>query len=263
MAGRLTVEQRGTVALLTLSNPAKRNALDPSLCQELVAALPGLAPAGVRAAVLTGDEQGKAFCAGFDLEALAAAGAGDSPSAADELFEEVLLAMAACPVPIVGALGGAAMGGGCELAAACDVRVAHATVKLGLPPARLGIVYAPRGLARLAAICGESRARQLFLLARTVAADEAHGWGLVDFLVGEHEVLPRALALAGEISELAPLAVQGMRVSFEAILRRRIALEGADAADVRARREAAWRSADAAEGRRAVSERRKPDFRGV
>ena len=72
----------------------------------------------------------------------------------------------------------------------------------------------------------------------------------------------RALALAGEISELAPLAVQGMRVSFEALLRRRAALEGADAAEVSERRVAAWRSADAAEARRAVSERRKPSFRG-
>jgi enoyl-CoA hydratase/carnithine racemase len=260
MAGSLSVEQRGAVAVLTLSNPAKRNALDPALCVALAQALPRLAPAGVRAAVLTGDEAGKAFCAGFDLEALPAS--GESPTAADDVFEQVLLAMAACPVPIIAALGGAAMGGGCELAAACDLRVAHATVKLGLPPARLGIVYAPRGLTRLAAICGESRARQLFLLARTIPAEEAYNWGLVDFLVGEHEVLVRALALAGEISELAPLAVQGMRVSFEALLRRRAALEGADAAEVSERRVAAWRSADAAEGRRAVSERRKPAFRG-
>jgi enoyl-CoA hydratase/carnithine racemase len=261
MPGTLTVEQRGAVAVLTLSNPPKRNALDPALCLAFARELPLLAPAGVRAAVLTGDDEGVAFCAGFDLEALPSA-EGKSPAAADDVFEQALAAMAACPVPIIAALGGAVMGGGCELAAACDLRVAHASVKLGLPPARLGIVYAPRGLARLAAICGESRARQLFLLARTVSAEEAHTWGLVDFVVREHEVMPRALALAGEITELAPLAVQGMRVTFEALLRRRAALEGADAAEVAGRRDGAWRSADFAEGRRAVSERRKPSFRG-
>jgi enoyl-CoA hydratase/carnithine racemase len=261
MPGTLTVEQRGTVAVLTLSNPAKRNALDPALCRALAAELPRLAPAGVRAAVLTGSEDGKAFCAGFDLDALAAE-ADASPTAADDVFEQALVAMSACPVPIVAALNGAAMGGGCELAAACDLRMAHSSVKLGLPPARLGIVYATRGLARLSALCGESRARQMFLLARTVTAEEALAWGLVDFVVHENEVLARALALAGEMSELAPLAVQGMRVSFEAILRRRAALEGADAADVGTRRAAAWRSSDAVEGRRAVSERRKPSFRG-
>ncbi len=261
MPGTLSIDHRGAIAVLTLSNPAKRNALDPALCAALAEALPRLAPAGARAVVLTGAEDGKAFCAGFDLEALP--GGGESPTAADDVFEQVLIAIAASPLPIVAALNGAAMGGGCELAAACDLRTAHTSVKLGLPPARLGIVYAPRGLARLAAICGESRARQLFLLARTITADEAHSWGLVDFLVTESAVLPRAMALASEMAELAPLAVQGMRVTFEALLRRRFALEGADLVDVSARREAAWRSADVIEGRRAVSERRKPLFRGA
>jgi enoyl-CoA hydratase/carnithine racemase len=260
MPPELRSEREGDVAVLTLSNPSKRNALDPALCRILAAELGRLGERGARAIVLTGVAEGKAFCAGFDLEALP--GAGDAPTAADDVFELLLEAVSACPVPLVGALNGAAMGGGCELAAACDLRVAHPAVKLGLPPARLGIVYAPRGLARLAAICGESRARQLFLTACTIEAPEALTWGLVDYIVPAEQVRSRALGLAQEMAELAPLAVQGMRQSFEALLRRRASLEGADAARISALREAAWRSQDASEGRRAALERRKPGFTG-
>jgi enoyl-CoA hydratase/carnithine racemase len=259
MPGTVLVEPRGAVALITLSNPAKRNALDPVMCRALADALAGLASSGARAAVLTGDAAGKTFSAGFDLEALAGV---DASAPADDPFEAMMDAVSRCPVPIVGALAGAAMGGGCELAAACDLRVAHAGVKLALPPARLGIVYAPRGLARLSALVGESRARRLFLTACTVTAADAHAWGLVDELVDGKDVLARALALAGEIAELAPQAVQGMRVTFEALIRRRAALEGADAAEVTRRRAAAWTSADAAEGRAAAAARRPPSFTG-
>jgi enoyl-CoA hydratase/carnithine racemase len=260
MPGELRLERDGHVAVLTLSNPAKRNALDPALCRTLGQTLGSLAGEGARAVVLTGAPEGKAFCAGFDLDALP--GAGDAPTAADDVFEQLLDAVAACPLPIVGGLNGPAMGGGCELAAACDLRVAHPATKLGLPPARLGIVYAPRGLARLSAICGESRARQLFLTACTVEAPEAQTWGLVDFVVPADQVRGRALSLAQEMAELAPLAVQGMRQSFEALLRRRATLEGADGEKIAGLREAAWRSADASEGRRAANERRKPSFSG-
>ena len=200
------------VELIEISNPGKRNALDGAVCAALGERLGGLEARGVRAAVLTGDPAGRAFCAGFDLDAL-----GDL-AAAERAFSGLLAAVSACRVPLVAALGGHAIGGGCELAATCDLRVAHAGVKLAMPPARLGIVYPERGLRRFATLCGESRARQLFLLARTVEAEEAHRWGLVDFLVPEAEVLPRARALAEEIAALAPHAVQGMRALFEARL---------------------------------------------
>lgn len=260
MPGTITTGRRDLVAVLTLSNPAKRNALDPAMCQSLAAEIAAFAKSDVRAAVLTGDAAGKAFCAGFDLEALPSA--GETPTAADDVFEHLMDTISRSPVPLIAALGGSAMGGGCELAAACDLRVAHAGVKLGLPPARLGIVYAPRGLVRLAALVGESRARRLFLTARTLDAQAAERIGLVDELVAEADVLPTALTLAAEIAQLAPLAVQGMRVTFEALLRRRAALDGAEGQAENERRAAAWRSEDAAEGRRAVAERRPPVFRG-
>lgn len=196
------------IDVIEISNPGKRNALDVRMCKEIGERIVGLAERGVRAAVLIGDPAGRAFCAGFDLDALVDP---EAPAA----FEGLIAAVAASQVPIVAALNGSAIGGGCELAATCDFRVAHERVKMGLPPAKLGIVYPRRGLARLAALCGESRARQLFLMARTIEAREAVGWGLVDFLVEEGEVRGRAEAIAGEIAALAPHAVQGMRRLFE------------------------------------------------
>ena len=259
MPGRLLIDTPAPgVVVLTLSNPAKRNALDLSMCAELTAAFASLPGRGARAAVLRGDPDGRAFCAGFDLDALAAA----DPVQGDAIFAALLDGLARCPVPVVAALAGAAMGGGCELAAACDQRIAAPGAKLGLPPARLGIVYPTRGLARMSALVGDARARQLFLRARIITAEEAHGWGLVDELCPADLVDARAAAVAGELALLAPLAVQGMRVTFEALLRRRAALEGDDARDVAARREQAWRSADAREALAALAEKRSPTFSG-
>jgi enoyl-CoA hydratase/carnithine racemase len=162
----------------------------------------------------------------------------------------------------VAALNGVAFGGGCELAAACDLRVAHDAVKLGMPPARLGIIYAARGLARFSAIVGESRARRMFLWAHTVDAAIARDWGLVDELVSASDVRSRAIALASEAAALAPLAVQGMRRTFERLLAQRAALPPVIAQDLEARRLDAWRSTDAAEARLAFAEKRTPRFRG-
>lgn len=259
MAGEVWKERRGEVTLLTISNPDKRNALDPEMCGALARALVELSREGTRAAVLTGAGD-QAFCSGFDLAALSAGAA--EPRAAENVFDALINAAAATPVPLVCALGGVAFGGGLELAATCDFRIAHAGVKLAMPPARLGIVYGPRGLVRFSALIGESRARQLFLLARTVDAETALAWGLVDEIVPPADVLPRALALADEIAALAPLAVQGMRRTFEALLRRRAILEGEEATALALLRDEAWRSEDASEARRAFAEKRAPRFRG-
>jgi enoyl-CoA hydratase/carnithine racemase len=247
----LTIERRGDVTLLTLANPGKANALDPALCGWIVDAVRAL-EGNARAAVLTGAGD-KAFCSGFDLEAL---------DQAEGPFTKLIDAVASSPVPIIAALNGQTFGGGCELAATCDLRVAHAGVKLGLPPAKLGIVYSASGLARFSAIVGESRARALFLAAKTIDASEAHRWGLVDEIVAPADLIPRAIEIAEGIAKLAPLAVQGMRRTFEALIARRAVLAGEAAKEIAERRAAAWQSEDVAEARRAFAEKRPPIFRG-
>jgi enoyl-CoA hydratase/carnithine racemase len=198
------------IQTVTISNVAKRNALSLGECARIAAELREVGD-DVRVVILTGDPEGRAFCAGFDLGAL-----GDMV-VAERAFSGVIDAVSSCRVPVIAALNGAAIGGGCELAATCDLRVAHPGVKLGLPPAKLGLVYPDRGLRRFSALCGESRARQLFLLARFVEAPEAERWGLVDFVVDD--VMARAMEIAGEIAALVPHAVQGMRARLEARFR--------------------------------------------
>jgi enoyl-CoA hydratase len=254
MGAKLRRERQGDVVILTLDRPQKRNALDPELCDDLAAGLADAVRAAARAVVLTGAGD-RAFCAGFDLQALQPGG--------EHAFDALIDAVVACPLPIVAALQGAAFGGGCELAATCDLRVAHEGVELAMPPARLGIVYAARGLARFSALVGESRARQLFLLARTIDARTAFAWGLVDELVAPEDVGARALALATEMAALAPLAVQGMRRTFEILLRQRTAFAPEEAAEVEKLRQDAVDSADLREALQAFGERRAPVFRGA
>jgi enoyl-CoA hydratase/carnithine racemase len=248
MPGELHRERSGAILVLTLDNPAKRNALDGALCAALADALTRAAETGARAVVLTGAGE-RAFSAGFDLDELDQPGGpqqalpagGRSPlNSAEAAFRALIDAVAAAPLPIVCAVNGGAFGGGCELAATCDLRVAAPGVKLGLPPARLGVVYHERGLARFAALVGESRARQLFLAARTLDVETALAWGLVDEIAADPRA--RARAWAEEIAALAPLAVQGMRRAFELLVLRRAELAPDARAELAALRRAAWAS---------------------
>ncbi|HEX8951994.1 MAG TPA: enoyl-CoA hydratase/isomerase family protein [Polyangia bacterium] len=252
MSGAVEVEARGAVAVVTLRNERKKNALDPPMLDALCAALARLPGEGVRAVVLTGG--GDVFSSGYDLSALPA---GAAPST--NPLGPALAAIAGGALPVVAALNGAAIGGGCELAATCDLRVAHDAVTLMMPPVRLGLVYAPTGLARFVALCGLSRTRELFLTAAPVPALRARDWGLVDHVVARDEVLATALALAGEMARGAPLAVAGTRRALELLLP---SVDGAALAELTRAMQEAWTSEDAAEARAAFREKRKPEFKG-
>ncbi len=252
MAGQIAVEERDRVALVTLHNPARRNALDPPMLEALVEALGTLPQKGARAVVLTG--AGDVFSSGYDIRALPE---GVPPT--QNPLGPALAAIADGPLPVVAALNGAAIGGGCELAATCDLRVAHAAVTLTMPPARLGLVYSPYGLRRFVSLVGESRTRELFLTAAPVTAERAQLWGLVDRIVSVEDVLPTALALAGAMADNAPLAVAGMRRVLE-LIAPPIAPEAL--AEIMGLIDRAWRSEDTAEARAAFLEKRKPQFRG-
>lgn len=252
MSGSVIVEERGPVALLTLSNPHKRNALDPPLLQALVDAVVSLPRKGVRAAVLTGKES--FFSSGYDITALP-----ETPDPGDNPLERALEAVSDGDLPLVAALNGPAVGGGCELAAACDLRVAHHRVTLMMPSVKLGLVYSTAGLRRFVALCGASHTRELFLTAAAVDAQHALAWGLVDRVVYEQDVVPSALELAEAIARGAPLAVLGTRRALnrlEAPLPPEVAAELAEA------QRAAWVSEDAKEARAAFREKRTPTFKG-
>jgi enoyl-CoA hydratase len=204
--------------------------------------------------VLTGAGE-LAFSSGYDIAALP-----DAPSApADHPLARALDALAEGALPVVAALNGQAIGGGCELAATCDLRVAHPRVTLMMPPVRLGIIYSPRGLQRFVSLCGASRTRELFLTAAPVEAARALEWGLVDRVVPPEEVLSTALALAGAMAQHAPLAVRGTRRVLERLLPSLQPDVAAELAELQVR---AWTSDDAREARAAFREKRPPRFTG-
>lgn len=215
MPGAVRREDRGAITVLTLSNPEKRNALDPTLLGELVNHLDDLSSAAnvtQRAIVLTGDGE-RAFSAGYDLAAL-----DGSETTAQSVYSRAIDAVIQSRLPIVAALNGVAVGGGCELAASCDVRVAHAGVRLRMPPTRIGIIYPPRALQRFCALIGQSRTRELFLTADPIDAQRAERWGLVDHLVDFDNVMTTAMTLATAMAGGVPRAVQETRRLFEQIL---------------------------------------------
>ena len=257
MPGSVRVEQPAPgVARLTISNPEKRGALDRALLEALVAALDRL---DARCVVLTGE--GRAFCAGYDIEELMREGYDDGAESAHP-FPAALAAIEAYPYPVLAALNGATIGGGLELAIACDLRIAADTVRLGMPPAKLGVVYATAGLNRFLTTIGAARTRELFLTGRRIDAATAERWGLVNE-VAEAEALPQvALALAQEIAANAPLSLRGNKAGIRALVASAGELDAQTAAVLDADRRTAFESEDLREGLRAFGEKRAPVWRG-
>jgi enoyl-CoA hydratase/carnithine racemase len=247
------------VRALIISNPKKRNALDPGVLDELMAGLrrPRADSARVRVLLLRGAGN-SAFCSGYDLAAL------DSVSASgplpDEQLQRALEALEAHEAPSVAYVGGPAFGAGCELACACDLRVGDPHAVFSMPPARLGIVYAPEGLSRVTALVGPSRAKRMFFLAEKLGAEEALRAGLLDVLRPEAEAVGAAEALCAELAAGAPLAIAGMKRGFRWLVSPMRTAE--ERAELERLRRASYRSADAREGRAAFLEKRPPRFTG-
>ncbi|MEU5725684.1 enoyl-CoA hydratase/isomerase family protein [Micromonospora sp. NPDC047738] len=242
----LTVTVTGPVATVVIRNPARRNAMTPGMWRQLPVLLDGLeADPAVRALVLTGADG--TFCAGADLgdlDELLEAGDGSIAVAAEER-------LAAFGKPTVAAVEGACVGGGCQLAVACDLRLAAADARFGVPPARLGLVYPAPTTRRLARLVGPSAAKHLLFTSELVDAERALRIGLVD------EVLP-ADALAARVAAVTGATAERSRLTVAAA--KEIVDGRADDARV------AWwhgqvrASGEAREGVAAVNDRRPPRF---
>lgn len=254
VAARLDVKDLpGGVRELTVSNPARKNALDDGLLEQLDRAL-GEGD-DVRAWLVRGAGEG-IFSAGYDLTSLSDYQPGTRLP--DERLGEVLDRLSRHPAPSVALVTGPAIGAGCELAVACDFRVGDARALFAMPPAKIGVVYALKGLQRLVARVGEGRARYLFLTGRRLPADDAQRAGLLDVLAADAEA--QALALCAELAGNAPLAVRGMKRGLALLEEGGGSVEAR--ADYEALRRASFNSADAKEGRDAVLEKRAPRFTG-
>ncbi len=255
------VERRGPTAILTLNRPAAMNALSIELVAALeqsVRDLRGLAAAGdVRALVITG-AGGKAFCAGADLKERRAMSLADTRRFLASLGA-AFDAVAAFPAPVIAAVGGAAFGGGFELALACDLRLCANDAMFGLVEVRLGIIPGAGGTQRLARVAGVAVAKELILTGRRIDAAQARALGIASSVHPAADLIGAAEAVAGEIAAGGPLAVaQAKRAIDEGL-----ALPLGDALAVeRACYEVVLTSEDREEGLQAFLEKRHPVFKG-
>jgi len=255
-AGIQVEDREGGLRILRVVNPRKRNALDPAMLGQLQAALDPAAASGIRVLVVRGE--GEHFCSGYDLSGLEGLPAeGPLP---DEPLQQMLAALEAHPAVTVACVRGGAFGAGAELALACDLRLFGDDTVFCLPPAKIGVVYAPEGLRRLSALVGPARAKLLFFTGRRLNAEDCWDWRLCEELHPSDEVEAASLRLAAEIGGNAPLAVQGMKRGFQ-LLARQTPPSGEELEALRALRREAFLSEDATEGRAALIEKRPPRFK--
>ena len=247
------------VARLTIDNPDKRNALDHEILDAIASTVRELDDA--RCLLLTG--VGPVFSAGYDIAGLPR---GEFAHQAESLvahpFHAAIEAVEAFPYPAVAALNGHAIGGGLELALTCDLRMAATGVKLGMPPARLGLVYSHTGLRKFIDAVGVARTRELFFTGRNVSAAVALEWGMVTELAPPEKLAERAVAFAAEIAANAPLSLSGNKRVISELLAAEGRLDPEVEAELVALREACFRSEDFYEGVRAFSEKRAPEWQG-
>lgn len=251
------------VARIAISNPAKRNALDRPILDAMSAALAELsAPeAQTRCVVVTGSDG--MFSAGYEIGEISN---GDFQEEAERLvahpFTEAIDALQSFPAPTLAALPGHAIGGGLELALACDLRIAAQHIKLGMPPAKLGLVYSHTGIRRFIDTIGAARTRELFLLGSYIDAPTALGWGLVNRVCPAEEIELRALEVATQLAGNAPLSQVGNKRVIGELLRAQSALEEPLVSELLELRRASFASEDLREGMLAFAEKRPPRWRG-
>jgi enoyl-CoA hydratase/carnithine racemase len=247
------------VARLTIDNPAKRNALDNEILDALASTVRRLDD--VRCLLLTAE--GPVFSAGYDIAGLPRDEfAHRAESLVAHPFQDAIDAVDAFPYPAVAALNGHTIGGGLEMALSCDLRLAAESAKLGMPPAKLGLVYSHTGLRRFIDAIGVTRTRHLFFTARNVSAATALEWGMVNDVVPDPELGEHAVVYAAAIASNAPLSLAGNKRVIRELLAAQARIEPAVERELAALREASFHTDDFYEGVRAFAEKRPPQWQG-
>jgi enoyl-CoA hydratase/carnithine racemase len=254
--GELVESSRdGHVALLRLNRPEARNALSPEVMETLAAELERLDPdPEVRCVVIAGSD--KVFAAGADIRALSERSFADALSHPSASFWR---RVAAIKTPLVAAVSGFALGGGCELALACDMIVASDTARFGQPEITLGIIPGGGGTQRLARVLGKQLAMEYVITGRQFDADMAHEMGLVNKVAKKNRWLEEAMELARTVAERPPIAV---RLGKQAVLAAEETALSAGLENERRLYEIAMATEDRVEGMQAFLEKREPKFEG-
>jgi enoyl-CoA hydratase/carnithine racemase len=249
------VERRDRVGIVTIDRPEKRNALSPEVMAELADGIDALdGDREIRCIVVAGSDE--VFAAGADIKAMS-----------ERTFDQVLEAstmgfwarIGACRTPLIAAVSGWALGGGCELALLCDMIVASESAEFGQPEITLGIIPGGGGTQRLARVIGKQRAMELVLTGRRINAQQAHGLGLVNVVAPRRRWLEEAVELAEVVARRPPLAV---KMGKQAVLAAEEMPLAAGLAHERRLYELTMATEDRVEGMLAFLEKRRPDFEG-
>jgi enoyl-CoA hydratase/carnithine racemase len=260
--GKLLLDQPAeAVTRLTISNPERRNALDHEILDAIAEVLPQL-HRGIenRCVLITGAPP--LFSAGYDIAGIPDQSfERDAEALVAHPFHAAMEAIAKHPWPTVAAINGHCLGGGLELAITCDLRICAAGAKLGMPPAKLGLIYGHTGLRKFLDVVGLARTKELFLTGRNLDAGRADAIGLVNEVVADKELESEAVALAAAIAVNAPLSMRGNKQAIN-LLNDVAELTPQQEAGLVALRESCFESDDFREGIRAFGEKRRPQWKG-
>jgi enoyl-CoA hydratase/carnithine racemase len=261
-SGKLLLDRPAeAVARLTISNPERRNALDHEILDAIAEALPRLDHnIETRCVLITGAPP--VFSAGYDIASIPAETfERDAEALVAHPFHTALEMIAAHPWPVIAAINGHCLGGGLELAVTCDLRLCASGAKLGMPPAKLGLVYGHTGLRKFLDTVGLARTKELFLTGRNFDAGRAEEIGLVHEVVPDRRLEEVAVELAAEVAGNAPISMRGNKHAID-LLSHCSELTDQQEAGLIALRESCFASEDFREGITAFAEKRKPQWRG-
>ena len=259
----LLVQKKNNVCTLALNRPEKQNSLSIELIELLESALKELAQDdAVRTLILRGTGD-KAFCSGFDICSIRTSSKGNMNERLKTLdpVDSLLQTLVSFPIPIIAMLNGLAFGLGCELAICCDLRVGAEDIRMGMPPAKLGLVYQWTGLQRFIQSIGLQSAKEMFFTGRSYKGRRIKELGLVDYFVPREKLEEFTYNLAEEIAGNAPLALKGTKKIMNLLLRSN-QLDETLIKEAQSLFKEALFSEDMQEGQAAFLEKRKPRFKG-
>ena len=254
----------GPIGTLCINNPNKKNAVSNDMLKVMDEGLQRMEAEGIRAVIIKGFGN-RIFCSGYDVTTFSHALTElEEKRESGETRDYLRLALRRIEnvgMPVISMINGHCIGAGVDISLACDLRYAAAGVKLQVPPAKLGIVYNPDGIARAVRVLGTARAKELFFLGESVMSEEAYEMGLVNKVLPADELEEFTAGIAATLAENAPLSLKGMKAIFRFSMENRRLTEEQEREAERLIIEA-MKSRDAAEAVQAFLERRKPLFAG-
>ncbi len=259
----LSVDRKDRIVTLVLNRPEKKNSLSPDMVELLLNTFEDLsADDSIRTVVIRGAGE-KAFCSGYDIKSLPTKASGDVNGQLEQVspVESLFQSIYNYPFPVIAMLNGDAFGAGCEMAICCDIRIGADNIRMGMPPAKLGLVYPWTGLQRFIQVIGLRSAKEIFFTGRFFKGQRLKEIGLVDYLLPAAELEGFAYKMAAEIAGNAPLAVKGTKRIINMLLQSS-KMDKKFASEAEALALNAFSSDDLREGQQAFLEKRAPQFKG-